>query len=341
MIIKFPVLILVIVVLLVSCAAVFAVYVAGSDYPADLSGTEKLFVIERGESVTRIAHRLENEGFVRNKWYIVMRVRLENRSLKAGAFYISSAQPSSRIIEILHAGKSADRRVTIPEGMSIKKTARHLERESIIDGASFIAAAHDPVFVRSLGVPSDSVEGYLFPDTYQFGIGSDAKTIITTMVKNFFVKIRTLESLPSDPDELHRKVILASIIEREYRVESEAPLISSVFTNRLKIGMGLYSCATVEYIITEIQGRDHPSRLTNDDLAIQSDYNTYLWAGLPPGPISNPGLIALSASFSPEKTPFLYFRLNDPVQGTHTFTRSFDEHRDTGRDIYLKKAAGN
>lgn len=108
------------------------------------------------------------------------------------------------------------------------------------------------------------------------------------------------------PSELHEFVTLASVVEREYRVKSEAPLISSVFTNRLKHGIGLYSCATIEYILTEIQGKPHPDRITYDDLKIDSPYNTYKWAGLPAGPISNPGLVAFSAALNPAKTDYYF-----------------------------------
>ncbi|WP_255947327.1 endolytic transglycosylase MltG [Brucepastera parasyntrophica] len=140
---------------------------------------------------------------------------------------------------------------------------------------------------------------------------------------------------------MYEKVILASIVEREYQIREEAPLIASVFANRLKIGMGLQSCATIEYIITEIQGLPHPVRLYDRDLEIRSDYNTYLWAGLPPSPISNPGLIALNAAFNPAKTNYLYFRLTDSESGAHTFTRSLDEHVSAGRNLTVKRAAGN
>ncbi len=125
---------------------------------------------------------------------------------------------------------------------------------------------------------------------------------------------------------MNQAVRLASIIEREYKVPDEAPLIASVFKNRLRRGIGLYSCATVEYIITEIQGRPHPKKITYDDLAIDSPYNTYKWAGLPPSPISNPGLTALNAAVNTPKTSYYYFQVNDPKKGTHVFTSTFEEH---------------
>jgi len=133
---------------------------------------------------------------------------------------------------------------------------------------------------------------------------------------------------------------LASIIEREYRIDDEAPLIASVFKNRLKKNIGLYSCATVEYIITEIKNKKHPKRLFYDDLKVQNPYNTYINAGLPPGPISNPGFTALHAACNPAKTDYFYFRLIDADNGTHIFTRTFDEHNKANGTFLLKKAAG-
>ena len=129
------------------------------------------------------------------------------------------------------------------------------------------------------------------------------------------------------------------MVEREYRVAEEAPLIASVFKNRIEENIGLYSCATIEYIITEILGKPHPDVITYDDLKIDSPYNTYKWAGLPPSPISNPGLVALKASANPPKTEYYYFTLKDEARGTHTFSRSFSSHTRAGIQFKTKKAA--
>jgi UPF0755 protein len=128
------------------------------------------------------------------------------------------------------------------------------------------------------------------------------------------------------PDELNQKVIIASIVEREYMAADEAPVMAAVFFNRLRVGMALQSCATVVYIMTEVQGRPHPSRLFNRDLEIRSPYNTYLVPGLPPGPISSPGKVALAASFFPADSNYFYFRLVDERAGRHYFSNTLDEH---------------
>jgi len=119
-------------------------------------------------------------------------------------------------------------------------------------------------------------------------------------------------------------------VEREYRADDEAPLIAGVFFNRLEIGMGLQSCATVEYVITEIEGKPHPEVLYNRDIAIQDPYNTYVYAGLPPGPISCPGAVALNAAFHPTASDYLYFRLMDPQEGRHKFSKTLEDHIKAG-----------
>ena len=137
--------------------------------------------------------------------------------------------------------------------------------------------------------------------------------------------------------DLFQTVTLASIVEREYRVEDEAPLIASVFKNRLRRNIGLYSCATVEYILTEIEGRPHPDRILIEDTKIDNPYNTYKWAGLPPGPISNPGMVALRASSDTPKTNYYFFQIVDPAEGRHVFTTSFEEHIES-HSLYTKKS---
>ncbi len=137
--------------------------------------------------------------------------------------------------------------------------------------------------------------------------------------------------------ELYQTVTLASIVEREYRVEEEAPLIASVFSNRLRHNIGLYSCATIVYILTEIEGRPHPDRILLEDTKIDSPYNTYKWAGLPPGPISNPGLVALRASSETPKTDYYFFQIVDAAAGRHVFTTNFEEHIQS-HSLYTKKS---
>jgi UPF0755 protein len=201
-----------------------------------------------------------------------------------------------------------------------------------------LAAAASPVLLARLNVPAENLEGYLFPDTYFFPPGYPAEAIVEQMALNFFDRLGELDpearKLPAR--ELHEKLILASIVEREYRLEAEAPLIASVFNNRLRYNIGLESCATLEYIITDLLDRPHPRFLSEEDKRLKSPYNTYLWAGMPPGPISNPGRVALAAALHPARTNFYYFVLKDAETGQHYFSDSQKQHN-WAKYYYLKQ----
>lgn len=326
---------------LLTMAFLGAALVFLAERPVSPSSKEQLFTVKKGSSILYITESLKSEGLIRFPPFAYFYARLSGLSLKAGTYSISPAWTTSYIMQYLDSGKQEYNKVTIPEGLSLSKTARHLEDAGVTQAADFIAAASDRAMLDRYSIPGKTAEGYLFPDTYYFQYESEAVDVVRVMLENFFERTSNLPGLPGTPEELYNKVILASIVEREYRVREEAPRIAGVFANRLDIGMGLQSCATIEYIITEIQGRPHPTRLVASDLDIPSDYNTYLWAGLPPGPISNPGIIALTAALRPERSKNLYFRLADPVSGTHQFTTSLDEHVQAGRTLYLKKVAGN
>jgi UPF0755 protein len=157
------------------------------------------------------------------------------------------------------------------------------------------------------------------------------------MADTFFRRLGEIDpaALNLSPEALNRRVIIASIVEREYRVAEEAPLMAGVFYNRLAIGMALQSCATVEYVITEIQGKPHPEVLYTRDTEIRDPYNTYIRPGLPPGPISAPGTTALAAAGNPAASDYLYFRLTDAAAGRHYFSRTLDDHIRAGQ-LYVK-----
>ena len=232
------------------------------------------------------------------------------------------------------------KKLTIPEGLTLKKTAQVFETVGLIKAEDFIAITSDSEFLEKNGIKAKTAEGFLYPDTYFFGEEDTPEMMVKMIIKTFFEKTSSIPNFPKDFNEIYKKVILASIIEREYQLPEEAPIISSVFTNRLKINMGLQSCATVEYIITEIKNKKHPTRLFYEDLEIQSPYNTYIHEGLPPGPISNPGFTALNAACNPANTDYFYFRLIDPDTGKHVFTKTITEHNKAGEGLLLKKAAG-
>lgn len=296
----------------------------------------RLFTIPYGTSLRGIAAALKQAGLVRSEYITYGYFRLRKARIAAGTYKLSQAMSVLVLCTYLEEGKQEYRKITLPEGVTLSKAALIFEQAQAAGASDFIAAAKDRQLLRSYGIPGDSAEGFLFPDTYFFQYSESVDTIIKTLLDTFLSKTASIPHFPSDPKARYDAVILASIIEREYRVAEEAAKIAGVFTNRLNIGMALQSCATVEYIITEIEKKPHPARLLNKDLAIESPYNTYKRRGLPPSPISNPGLTALYAACNPAKHGFYYFRLENPDAGTHVFTKTLAEHARAGEFI-LKK----
>ena len=299
-----------------------------------------------GETAFSVGKRLENAGVIRSRYLWDLLFRLNNEYIKAGAYKIELPASQITIRSILVGGEQMLVRVTIPEGVTLRKTAQILEEAGICGAEEFLEASSSPDILNAYRIPGSSMEGYLYPDTYHFNLGFPASRVVSAMADTFFDRLGKIapESAASGRnsangamsiEEINNRIIIASIVEREYRISEEAALMAGVFYNRLKIGMGLQSCATVEYIITEILGRPHPEILYNRDLEIQNPYNTYLRSGLPPGPISAPGETALRAAFYPSQSDYFYFRLMDPREGKHYFSRTLDDHIMAGA-LYTK-----
>ena len=293
--------------------------------------------IRGGESANSVGKRLQSAGVIKSWYFWNLLFKFDGEYIKTGSYRIELPMDQIKIRSILTAGDQLLVKVTIPEGVTLKKTAAILEEEGICQAADFLAAASSREILESYQVPGATMEGYLYPDTYLFPLSYPASKVVMAMADNFFLRLTSFagETSSLDPSELNSRVIIASIVEREYRIPEEAAIMAGVFQNRLRIGMALQSCATVEYVITEIQGRPHPELLYTRDLEIRDPYNTYLRPGLPPGPISAPGETALKAVFNPVPSEYLYFRLTDPLIGRHYFSRTLDDHIQAGV-LYLK-----
>jgi UPF0755 protein len=322
----------------IACVAIALVVLNSSPHGA--GGRDGLFSIDKGQSLSSISAELKRQGYIRVAPMLTMIGRLKGTQgdFKAGAYRIPAGASTLAIHNLLVEGAQSVGKVTIPEGWTLAKIARHLEAEGVCTAADFIAAAKSPTLMAEFGVSGKSMEGYLFPDTYFVPRPFPATAIVELMGRTFFDNLKKIEPgfKSTNGSKLHETVIMASIVEREYRVDDEAPMIASVFYNRLERNIGLESCATLEYIITEIQQKAHPEYITVNDEKIDSPYNTYKWAGLPPGPISNPGRTALEAAFHPAETNYLYFVLRDQEAGRHFFSRSLNEHNQA-KYLYLKK----
>jgi UPF0755 protein len=284
--------------------------------------------VRRGESARSVGKRLEEAGIIRNRYFWYLLSRFDREYIKTGTYRLELPVSQVQLHAMLVSGRQLLRRVTIPEGITLKKMARLFEEAGVCGAAAFLDAAADRETLDRYHVPGETMEGYLYPDTYLFPLDFPSPQVVKTMADTFFDRLAAIDGdYPGlSPEELDRRVIIASIVEREYRVDEEAALMAGVFYNRLRIGMALQSCATVEYVITEIQGRPHPDVLYSRDTEIQNPYNTYIRPGLPPGPISSPGATALAAAFHPAASDYLYFRLVDAAAGRHYFSRTLDDH---------------
>ena len=294
-----------------------------------------LFEVKSGETADSVGRRLENAGAIKTRhfWYLVSRFGKEY--LKAGTYRIEVPSSLIKIYSVLVNGEQLLIRVTIPEGVTIKKTALIFEEAGICGAEEFLAAASSREILDNYRVPGPTMEGYLYTDTYLLPLNYPATKVVSVMADTFYKRLETILNEGMSPAEINKRVIIASIVEREYRIPEEAGLMAGVFFNRLKINMALQSCATVVYVITEIQGLPHPEVLYNRDIEIKNPYNTYIRPGLPPGPISSPGETALRAAFNPVSSDYLYFRLTDENAGRHYFSRSLDDHIRAGA-LYVK-----
>ncbi len=306
---------------LVACACVGVHLLVGPTAPGD----PVLIEIEPGMSFVQIAERLEASGLIRTQsgFMLVAKIRGQAARLRAGEFEIARGQSAFGVLEHLVHGPVVQRRLTIPEGWTVRQIAAAMIEKNVDDAESVRSALADGAFARSLGVPADAFEGYLFPDTYQFTKGFGARRMIETMVRRFFdvygAEFRARESVVGLTT--HQVVTLASIVEKETGAPAERPLVARVFLNRLALGMPLQSDPTVIYGL----GERYTGKLRRADLQEATPYNTYRIAALPPGPIASPGRESLRAVLWPADSNALYFvSRND---GTHVFSATYAEHR--------------
>lgn len=291
--------------------------------PVRATGETRIVLVEPGMTLSQIAVRLEREGLIRSaQWFTLLaRYRgIENR-MRIGRYRLATGLTADTILHRLVSGTGREEQVTIPEGLELRQVASILKARAGIDSTGFMALAQDTTVIAGLGIYAPTLEGYLFPNTYNIYWQMAPDLVIremTTLFRKVF-NARYERQAQALGLTCHEVVILASIIEREARLDKERAIISGVFHNRLQIGQRLESCATIEYILGVPK-----ERLFENDLKIPSPYNTYLHEGLPPGPICSPGLASLEAALYPKEVPYLYFVSKG--DGSHIFSRSNEEH---------------
>jgi UPF0755 protein len=276
-----------------------------------------------GSGIRKLAGELKEGGIIRSSWHFMLVTRLRGKShrLKAGDYRFNNAMTPETILRKLVAGDVDFRKFVLPEGYSIHQAAELLEQKGYFKSAVFLDKCRDSALLSRLGLSETSVEGYLYPATYNLSRSGNEEQLIGQMVAQFEKRYADVAQTVGSAAGLsrHQAVTLASLIEKEAVSSEEKPMISSVFHNRLRIGMPLQSDPTAVYGVRAFAGK-----VTKADIERHSPYNTYLIKGLPPGPIGNPGLEALKAALNPPATPYLYFVARQ--DGTHQFSRTLEEH---------------
>tara|TARA_B100000925_G_scaffold87749_1_gene63218 strand:- start:10046 stop:11080 length:1035 start_codon:yes stop_codon:yes gene_type:complete len=286
-------------------------------------GPEKTFIIKPGEGFSSINHRLSKENFISSPVIFFRLSKVKNilTSFKVGHFSIKPGMNMTEIIQLLTTGVGKSIRVTIQEGKNLYEISKILSKKNVIKSAErFISLTKSNSLTKKLGIKSINLEGYLYPDTYNFPPQSESEYVISKMVKNFFNKIKNVK-IKTDKFTLNEIVILSSIVEKETGASFERPIIAGVFINRLKKKMRLQSDPTTIYGIYE----SFNGNLKKKHLRQKTDYNTYKINGLPVGAISNPGIDSIKAVLNPTNHNYLYFvSQND---GTHIFTTNYRDHQ--------------
>lgn len=275
-----------------------------------------------GSGIRKLANELKAGGVIRSSWHFVLMTRLRGDAhrLKAGEYRFSDDMTPDVVLKKIVSGDVDYRKFTLPEGYSVYQAAELLEQKGYFRKDTFLAKCRDKELLTRLGISSDSAEGYLYPATYNLSRGGSEERLLEQMVGEFNKAYAALQEGQGERQlSRHEIVTMASIIEKEAVSADEKPLISSVFYNRLRIGMPLQSDPTAVYGVRAFSGK-----VSKADIQRPSPYNTYLNKGLPSGPIGNPGKDAILAAMNPAKTDFLYFVARQ--DGTHQFSLNLGEH---------------
>lgn len=311
---------------------VYLVYFRANESP---EGSKDVFLgVPKGASASTVADSLAAHGLIRSRltFEVAARTLGMSKKLHAGGYRISHGLSNLELIKRLTGTEYLlILEATFPEGITMYRAASIAHAKLSLDSAMFIQFATDTAFIHDLGVPKEArtAEGYLFPDTYQFMLSADPKSLVTLMIRRWKRIVRdSLYEQSAKPRPLHQLMTLASIVEAEARVPAERDTIAGIYANRLRIGMKLDADPSVQYGL-------HLTRpITHEDLQVPNAYNTYQNAGLPPGPICNPGAASVRAALAPVQHNFLYFVARRDGSGGHFFSKTLDEQ---SRNIALAR----
>ena len=282
---------------------------------------ERFIDIAKGTSTRGIAARLRREGVIRNEWvFLLARALSPGTKLQAGEYRFSDPASAQQVLNRINRGDIFYLELVVPEGQNMFDIANDIKRLHLFSEADFLKAARNPAPIRDLDPDATSLEGYLWPDTYRVVRTTTAAQLCAAMTHRFRAKWKELNTKAN----VHKVVTLASLVEREARVPGDRPLVSSVFHNRLRQGMKLDCDPTTVYAAL-LEGR-YRGKIYRSDLENPNPYNTYKNAGLPPGPIANPGFSSLKAALAPADTRYLYFVAKADGSGSHTFSENLAGH---------------
>ncbi|PIQ95667.1 MAG: aminodeoxychorismate lyase [Nitrospinae bacterium CG11_big_fil_rev_8_21_14_0_20_56_8] len=300
-----------------------------------------IFDIPPGLTLKQISVRLAQQKLIpsASAFRILAYLKNQQNLVKVGEYALSPTQLPSQILDQLTSGKAILYSITIPEGYRITEIDNLLKQSRLVKDDEFIRHTQDPQLIRQWAIPTRSLEGYLFPETYNFSRYTGAQKIVETLLDTFkdrVLKKEYLDRARALGFTFHEIVTLASLIEKETGVDEERKLISSVFHNRLKKRMRLQTDPSVIYALEEFDGN-----IRKRDLFVDSPYNTYRYSGLPPGPIANPGLKSVIAALFPVRTNHLYFVSKQ--DGSHYFSSTLEEHNRAVKKYQLQRVnrAGN
>jgi UPF0755 protein len=306
-------------------ACVFAAACAGQPH-----GAPTRVIVPRGASFAQAADSLARNGIVSSPRTFRLYGRLTggDRNIKPGTYLLKHDTPWKDIISALNGGRGLVNTITIPEGYTLSQITPLLARTLRVPAESVQAAVRDTALLARLDLPNPTLEGYVFPDTYAFPVGTTARQAVREMVYSFERRWKpewdsSLVELKINRNDL---VTMASIVEREARLPEERPVIAAVYYNRLRKGMLLQADPTIQYALGH-----HVGRVLYKDLEVASPYNTYIHKGLPPGPVASPGAASLAAAANPANVPYLYFVASK--DGHHEFRMTLDEHTSAIRQI--------
>lgn len=284
----------------------------------------RLVEVRHGQRTSTIIRHLQQQGVLRDEYVplIYMKIARGGESLKAGLYQFERPMSAVQVIDKLVRGDVIQKTVTIREGLDRFQIGRIFAADGFGKPAQWDKLTADPELIRDIAPQAQTLEGYLFPDTYKLNPGTPPQTIIKTMVQNFRKNFGNEMNYITTGLDLHKTVTLASIVESEAKLPQERPVVASVYLNRLRKHMLLGSDPTVIYAM-KLAGRWF-GNIHKTDLQIDSPYNTYRFPGLPPGPVANPGLASLRAAAAPASTDFLYFVARH--DGSHAFTNNLAQH---------------